>query len=55
VELGESALSHSYTEAAKAGRNGFRIRIRTLLSFRSVSVFSVLSVVKSGADSRERF
>jgi hypothetical protein len=41
------------TEATEAGKNGFRIRIRTLLSFPSVSVLSVLSVVKSGADARE--
>jgi molecular chaperone DnaK (HSP70) len=41
------------TEATEAGKKGFRIRIRTLLSFRSVSVLSVLSVVKSGANLRE--
>ena len=39
------------TEATEAGRKGFRIRVQTLLSFRSVSVTSVISVVKSGADS----
>jgi hypothetical protein len=37
------------TEATEAGKKGFRIRLRTLLSFRSVSVISVPSVVKSGA------
>ena len=36
------------TEATEAGKKGFRIRIRTLLSLRSVSVISVPSVVKSG-------
>ena len=43
------------TEATEAGRKGFRIRIRirTLLSFRSGSVISVPSVVKSGANLRE--
>jgi hypothetical protein len=41
------------TEAAEAGKKGIRIRIRTLLSFRSVSVISVPSEVKSGANMRE--
>jgi len=41
------------TEGTEAGRKGFRIRFRTLFSFPSVSVNSVLSVVKSGADVRE--
>jgi hypothetical protein len=38
------------TEATEVGKKGFRIR--TLLSFPSVSVNSVLSVVKSGANLR---
>ena len=41
------------TEAAETGRKGFRIRVQTPRSLRSVSVISVPSVVKSGADSRE--
>jgi hypothetical protein len=44
------SLTTESTEATEAGRKGFRIRIRTLLSFPSVSVNSVLSVVKSGLD-----
>jgi hypothetical protein len=41
------SLTTEGTEATEAGRKGFRIPIRTLLSFPSVSVISVLSVVKS--------
>jgi hypothetical protein len=37
------------TEAPEAGRKGFRIRVRTVLSLRSVSVIFVGSVVKPGA------
>ena len=40
------------TGAAEAGRKGFRIRFRALPFFQSVSVLSVASVVKSGADVR---
>jgi hypothetical protein len=47
------SLTTEGTEGTEAGRKGFRIRIRTLPSFRSVSVLSVLSVVKSGANLRE--
>ena len=41
------------TEATEAGGKGVRIRLRTFLSFRSVSVISVASVVRSGADVRQ--
>jgi hypothetical protein len=41
------------TEATEVGKKGFRIRVRTLLSFPSVSVISVDSVVKSGADVKD--
>jgi hypothetical protein len=49
-----NGASRSFTtEATEARKKGFRIRLRTLLSFRSVSVISVPSVVKSGANLRE--
>ena len=48
------SFTTEYTEATEARREGFRIRVRTLPSFRSVSVISVVSVVKSVADVRER-
>jgi len=44
------SLTTEGTEDTEAGKKGFRIRIRTLSCFRSVSV---LSVVKSGANLRE--
>jgi hypothetical protein len=51
------SLTTEATDGTEAGRKGFRIqiriRIRTLPSFRSVSVLSVLSVVKFGASLRE--
>jgi len=40
------SLTTEITEATEAGNKGFRIQVRTL----PFSVFSVTSVVKSGAD-----
>jgi hypothetical protein len=47
------SLTTEGTEATEAGRKGFPTRLRALPSFQSVSVNSVLSVVKSGANLRE--
>jgi hypothetical protein len=47
------SLTTEATEATEAGKKGFRFRIRTLPAFRSVSVISVFSVVKSGANLRK--